>query len=105
MTRILVAKHLHNALGLFVQGLHRTQHGSLFVECFAGPGDEGRWNAERRTVGILQDVSRTHRVPSGVATGFESRTNTAGRKTRSVRFTLDQFLAREFADRGAIPGG
>ena len=44
------------------------------------------------------DESRGSRVPCGVTTSFESRTETTARERRSVRFADDQVLAAESED-------
>ena len=93
------------ALGLLVERLHRTQQRRLLVERFAGPGDERRRNAERRAVGVFQDVGRAGDVPDRVAAGFERGADAAGREARAVGLALDQLLAGELGHRAAVAVG
>ena len=80
-----VAEELQNPLGLRVQGLHRAQQRGLLVEGLAGPGDEGRGNAERRAVGVFQDVGRAGDVPGRVAAGLERGADAARRESSKRR--------------------
>ena len=45
------------------------------------------------------------RVPGGVAARLERRADAAGRERGGVRLALDQLLAGELGDRGAVAGG
>ena len=101
---VRVAEQLQDALGLLVQGLHRAQQRRLLVERLAGPRAERRRDAQRRAVGVFQDVGRAGRIPGGVAAGFERGADAARGEARRVRLALDQFLAGELGDRPAVAG-
>ena len=67
--------------------------------------DERRRDAERRAVGVLQDVGRAGDVPDGVAAGLERVAHAAGGEARGVRLALDQRLAGELGERRPSPSG
>ena len=73
----MMSKELEDSLGLRIQGLHRAEQGGLLVQRFASPGNERRGNAERRAIGVLQDIRRAGHVPGGVSAGFERRADAA----------------------------
>ena len=98
MADVLVPEQLQDPLGLHVQGLHRPQQRRLLVERLAGPAHEGRGNAERRAVGVFQDVGRAGRVPGRVAAGLERGADAARGEARRVGLALDQLLAGELGD-------
>ena len=102
---VRLAEQLQHALGLAIEGLHRTQERRLLIQRFAGPGDERCRNAERRAVRVFEDVGRAGDVPDRVAAGFERGTNAAGREARTVGLTLDQLLAGELGHRPAVAIG
>ena len=85
----------HEAVGGFLQSLDRTEKRSLLVESFTSVATECSRDAERCAVAVTLDESRGSRVPSGVTTSFESRTETTARERRCVRFADDQVLAAE----------
>ena len=84
--------------------IERSKRG-LLVQRLAGPGNEGRGNAERRAVGVFQDVGRAGNVPGRIAAGLEGGADAARRKARSVRLALDQRAAGEFGHRAAVAIG
>ncbi len=87
------------------QRVHRAQQRDLVVQRLAGPRRERRRDAEQRAVRVLEDEGRRRRVPRGVAAGLERRPDAARRERRGVRLALDQLLAGELGDRGAVAGG
>ena len=105
MRRSVVAEQLQNPLGLRVQGLHRSQQRRLLVQRLAGPRDERRRDAERRAVGVFQDVGRAGDVPGRVAAGLEGGADAARGEARGVGLALDQFLAGELGDGVAVAVG
>lgn len=100
-----VSEELEDPLGLLVERLHRAEDGRLLVECFAGPGDECRGNAERCAVGVLEDVRRAGDVPDRVTAGLERLSDAAGRKAGAVRFALDELSAAEVGDGASLSVG
>ena len=74
------------------------------VERLAGPRHERRRDAEERAVRVLEDERRRGRVPGRVAARLEGRADAAGRERRGVGLALDQLLAGELGDRGAVAG-
>ena len=102
---VRLAEQLQHALGLAVEGLHRTQQRRLLVERFAGPRDERRGNAKRRAVRVFENVGRAGDVPDRVTASFERGADAAGREARSVWLALNQLLAGEFGHRTAIAIG
>ncbi len=103
--RLLVAEEREHALRLLVQRLLRAQQRRLLVERLARPRYEGGGNAERRAVGILEQVSRARDVPRRVAACFEGRADASVRKARRIGLALDQRLASELRDRAAVAVG
>ena len=95
-----VAEGAKNPERLAVQGVHRTQQGGLLVECFAGIGGEGGWDAQ----GTVLNESRRGAVPGGIAAGFEGGAQAAGRERGGIRFSLDKLLAGELHDHAAVGG-
>ena len=102
---VRLAEQLQDALRLLVERLHRAQQRRLLVERFAGPGDERRRDAERRAVGVFQDVGRAGDVPDRVAAGFERGADAAGREARAVGLALDELLAGELGHGAAVAVG
>ena len=96
------AEELEHTLRLRVECLHRTKHGRLLIQRFAGPRDECRGNAQGGAVGILEDVSGAGDVPDGIAACFEGLADTAGWERRSVGLTLDQRIALKFRHGAAV---
>ena len=68
---------------LFSACIERSS-GRLLVERLAGPRDERRRNAQRRAVGVFQDVGRAGDVPGRVAAGFERGADAAGRESSNA---------------------
>ena len=62
-------------------------------------------NAERRAVGVLEDVGGAGDVPGRVAAGFERGADAAAREARGVGLALDQRLAGELGERAALAVG
>src|SRR3989304_4089261 len=102
---VRLAEELEYSLRLAIERLHGAQQRRFLVERFAGPRDERRRNAERRAIGVLQNVGRTGDVPDRVTTGFERGPDAARREARAVRFALDQLLAAEFRERAPLAIG
>ena len=88
-----------------VEGLHGAQQRGLLVQGLAGPRNEGRGNAERRAVGVFQDVGRAGDVPGRIAAGLERGADAARGEAGSVRLALDQGAAGEFGHRAAVAIG
>lgn len=84
-------KQLQYTKSLFVDGFHRTKQRGLFVQRFAGVRAERSGNAK----GVLLDERIRRGVPSGVAPSLKGSPQAAGGKGRCVRFTPNQFFARE----------
>ena len=100
-----VAEQFQNPLRLFVQRLHRAQHRRLLVERFAGPRNKRRRNAQRRAVGVFQNVGRAGDIPNRVTAGFERGPDAAAGETRTVGLALNQLLAAEFGERAPFAVG
>ena len=94
----LLAKEGEHALGLVGQGDLGAQKRGLLVERLAGVGDEGGRDAEN----LVLDEGRGGRVPGGVAAGLEGGAQAAGREARGVRLALDELLAGERHEDGAV---
>ena len=86
------------------QRVHRAQQRDLVVERLARPGRESGRDAEQRAIGVLEQERRRGRVPGRVSARLERRPDPASREARCVRLTLDQLLAAEVGDRGAVAG-
>ncbi len=100
-----VAEELQDPLGLGRHRLLRAQERGLVVERLAGHGDEHRRDAQRVPVGVLEDVGRAGGVPARVAAGLERGPEAAVREAGGVGLTLDERLAGELGDRGAVGVG
>ena len=87
------------------QRVHRAQQRDLGVERLARPRRERGRDAQQRAVGVLDDEGRRRRVPRGVAARLEGRAHAAGRERGGVRLALDELLAGEPGDRGAVARG
>ena len=85
--------------------VHRAQQRDLRVERLTGPGGERGGDAEQRAVRVLEDERRAGGVPGRVAARLEGRAHAARGERRGVRLALDQLLARELGERGALTGG
>ena len=103
-SRVGVAEQLERADRRLRQRVHRAQQRDLVVERLARPRRERGRDAQQRAVGVLEDERRRGRVPGGVAARLERRADAAGREARGVGLALDQLLARELRDRGALVG-
>ena len=101
---VLDPEQLERAHGGAGERVHRAQQRDLVVERLARPRGERRRDAEQRAVRVLEDERRAGRVPGGVAAGLEGRADAAGRERGCVGLALDQLLAGELGDRGAIAG-
>ena len=113
---LLGADRREHALGLLVaeqpqrldrrlgQRVHRAQQRDLVVQRLARPRRERGRDAQQRAVGVLEDERRARRVPRGVAAGLEGRADAAGGERRRVGLALDELLAGELGDRGALAG-
>ena len=86
------------------QRVHRAQQRDLVVQRLARPRRERRRDAQQRAVGVLEDEGRRGGVPRGVAAGLEGRADAARRERGRVRLALDELLAGEVGDRGAVAG-
>ena len=84
------------------QRVHRAQQRDLVVQRLARPGRERRRDAQQRSVGVLEDERRRGRIPGGVPARLERRADAAGRERGGVGLALDQLLAGELGDRGAV---
>ena len=102
---LLVPEELEHALRLLVERLARAQERRLLVERLARPRHEGRRDAERGPVRVLEDVGRAGDVPGGVAARLEGGADAAAREARRVGLALDERLAGELDERPALPIG
>ena len=84
------------------QRVHRAQQRDLVVQRLARPRGERGGDAEQRPVRVLQDEGRARRVPRGVAARLERRPDPARGERGGVGLSLDQLLAGELGDRGAV---
>ena len=100
-----MAEQTQNALRLLVESLHRTQDRGLLIEGLAGPRDEGRWNAQGRSVRVLENIGRTRDVPNRIAPRLEGGTYAASREAGAIRLALNQLGTAEFGDRSTVPIG
>src|SRR6185295_901754 len=99
---VLVAEEAQRAQRGLAQRVHRAQQRDLVVERLARPRRERRRDAQQRAVRVLEDERRRGRVPRGVAARLEGRAHAAGRERRGVRLALDELLARELGEGGAV---
>ena len=97
---VLVSKKLKNAESLLVDHLHRAKQGSFFVKRLAAVRAEGSGNAER---GVLYERVRGG-VPSRVAPCLKGGAQAARGEGRSVGFTLNKLLSREFHNYLSVGG-
>src|SRR5206468_118952 len=81
------------------------QQRDLVVESLPCPRREGRRDTEQRAVRVFQDEGGRRRVPRGVAARLEGRPDDAGRERRRVGLALDELLAGELGDGGAVALG
>ena len=103
--RVLDAEQLQRADRRAGERVHRAQQRDLVVERLARPGGERGGDAQQRAVGVLQQERGRGRVPGGVAARLEGRADAAGRERGGVGLALDQLLAGELRDRGAVADG
>ena len=87
-----------DALGLVADGLHGAQQRGLLVEGLAGVGDEGGGDAQD----LVLDESVGGGVPSRVAAGRGGLAQATAGERGCVGLALDQLLAREGHDGGAV---
>ena len=92
------AEESEHALGLLLEGDLGTEQRRLLVERLAGVRDEGGGDAED----LVLDERGAHGVPHGVAAGLEGGTKSAGGEARRVGLALDELLAREGHEHGAV---
>ena len=92
------AEEREHALGLLLEGDLGTEQRRLLVERLAGVRDEGGGDAED----LVLDERGAHGVPHGVAAGLEGGTKSAGGEARRVGLALDELLAREGHEHGAV---
>ena len=101
--RRLVPEQLEGPQGRLAERLHGAQQRDLLVERLAGPRCERRRDRQVGAVGVLHDERGARRVPGGVAAGLEGGAHAAGREAGGVRLALDQLLAGELGEGGAVP--
>ena len=102
VVEVLVPEQLQDALGLGAHGLLAAQQRRLVVERLTGHRDEHRRDAQRVAVRVLQDVRRAGDVPARVTAGLEGAAQATRGEAGAVRLALDQGLARELGERGAV---
>ena len=96
-----IAEESKHSQSLLVEGFHRTEQRRLFVKRLAAVGAK----RGRNTQGLALDKSVRSRVPSRIASRLKSSSDTARRKPRIVRLTLDEFLARKLHYYSAVGSG
>ncbi len=94
----LLAKELEHALCLLLKGDLGAQERGLLVQGLAGVGDECRGDAED----LVLDEGGAHGVPDGVAACLEGGAQAAGGEGGGVGLALDELLAREGHQHGAV---
>ncbi len=87
---------------LLLDGLHGAQKRSLLVQSLPGEGAEGSGNAENSSGSIFPDECRGRAVPGGVAPCLKGGPQSSGGEGGSVRLALDQVLAGELHEDGAV---
>lgn len=95
------AKELQDALSLFVNSAHRTEKRSFLIERFTGVGAERGRNAQH----FILDECIAGRIPCGIAASLKRGTQTARGEARCIRLALNELLAAEGHDCGAIAYG
>ena len=98
---IVMAEQLYNPHGLAIERLHGAQQRGFFIQRFAAIAAKRRGNAQH----AILDKGVTVGIPSRIAAGLKGSAQTARREGGSVRFALDQFLARKLHDGAAIVRG
>ena len=86
----LSVKNLANAGSCFAYGFNGLEERSFVVECLSGVCNKNGGNAQGFGQGGFVDKCGAGRVLSGVATGFEGRTNSTAGKGRGIGFLLNQ---------------
>ncbi len=94
----VLAKELEDALGLGGQGDLGAKQRGLLVQGLTGVGDEGGGDAED----LVLDEGGGSGVPGGVAAGLEGGAKAAGGEARGVGLALDELLAGEGHQHGAV---
>ena len=84
--------------------LLRAQQRGLVVQRLTGHRHEDGRDAQGVAVRVLQHVGRAGDVPAGVAAGLEGVAQAAAGEAGRVRLALDQGLAGELGERGAVAG-
>ena len=94
-------QHPHRFLG---HRFHRAQQRRLLVERLSGPADERGRDHQRDAVAVVEQPRRAGRIPGGVAARLEGGAHAARREAGRIGLALDQFLAAELCDGGAVAG-
>ena len=89
-----IAEELHDTHRLTVKRFHRTEQGSLFIECIACEGAECGRNAEN----VVLDERVRGGVPGSVTARFKGCAQTAGGEGGRVRLTLYKLFSGKFHD-------
>ncbi len=97
----LLAKQAKDALRLLLEGDLGTQQRGLLVKRLAGVADERGGDAQD----LVLDERGAHGVPHGVAAGLECGAQAAGGEARRVGLALDELLAAERHEDGAVAVG
>ena len=87
----------------FTDRVHRAKKRSLFIKCFSMVGNKHCRNTKGIAFAAFHEKGRTGRIPCGIASGFKGRSHPAGRKTRSIGFTLNKLLAGKTLDSSTVP--
>ena len=94
----VLAEQVQHLAGLIGDGLHGAQQRGLFVQRLAGVGAEGGGDAQN----VILHKGVGGGVPGGVAAGLTGGAQAAGGEGGGVRLALDELLAGELHDGGAV---
>ena len=99
---LCITEQTHNTDCLFAQSFHGAKQRGFFIQCFTLIRTKCSRDAKGRTGRGLLNECRRCDIPCGISSCLKSRTQSAGRERRSIRLSLDQFLAGKFHDHTAI---
>ena len=98
---VRVAEKLKNSHRLSVQRFHRTQKRSLFIQRFAAVRTERGRDAK----GLSLDERVGGRIPRGISSRLESRSQSSRREAGSVGLPFYQFFSRKLHYHSAVGCG
>src|SRR5204863_8089282 len=99
-----LAQDLEEADRLLGERVDRAEQRRLLVQRLALPAAERGGNDESLSVRMFEDERGARGVPRGVAARFERRAEAARGEARGIGLALDEELAGELVDRGAVRG-